>query len=217
MNPKRVAKIAAASVVFLASARAVQRGVSGCEDQVYRVVNDLPDEIAPVVWLPMQAGALAYPLALSAGIYWRTKTTQPALSIAAAGFSAWLGAKAVKRMIGRGRPFDFHPDTNLRLGTDKDGSRGFISGHAAVSFAVAAVVSGRMGPIPGIASYGVATAASLSRLYVGAHLPLDVIGGAAFGIVVGEITEVAAASCGTPLRPDQRLRGGRGWGCSHIS
>jgi undecaprenyl-diphosphatase len=155
-------------------------------------VNDLPDEIAPVAWLPMQAGALAYPLVLSAGIYWRTKTPQPALSIAAAGFSAWLGAKAVKRMVGRGRPFDFHPDTNLRLGTEKDGSRGFISGHAAVSFAVASVASDRMGPIPGIASYGAATAASLSRLYVGAHLPLDIIGGAAFGIVVGEIAEVAA-------------------------
>jgi undecaprenyl-diphosphatase len=136
-------------------------------------VNDLPDEIAPVAWLPMQAGALAYPLVLSAGIYWRTKTPQPALSIAAAGVSAWLGAKAVKKMVGRGRPFDFQPDTNLRLGT------------------VASVASDRMGPIPGVASYGAATAASLSRLYVGAHLPLDIVGGAAFGVVVGEIAEVA--------------------------
>jgi membrane-associated phospholipid phosphatase len=192
LNPKRVGKTAAASVVLLASARAARRGVSGCEDQVYRAVNDLPDEIAPIAWLPMQAGALAYPLVLAAGIYWRTKTLQPALSIAAAGFSAWLGAKAVKRVVGRGRPFDFHSDTNLRLGTEKDGSRGFISGHAAVSFAVASVASDRMGPIPGIASYGAAIAASLSRLYVGAHLPLDVIGGSAFGIVVGEVAEVAA-------------------------
>jgi membrane-associated phospholipid phosphatase len=108
-------------------------------------VNDLPDEIAPVAWLPMQAGALAYPLVLSAGIYWRTKTPQPALSIAAAGVSA----------------------------------------------SVASVASDRMGPIPGVASYGAATAASLSRLYVGAHLPLDIVGGAAFGVVVGEIVEVA--------------------------
>jgi hypothetical protein len=192
VNPKRVAKTAAAGVVLLVSARAAHQGVSGCEDQVYRAVNDLPDEFAPVAWLPMQAGALAYPLVLSAGIYWRTKTPQPALSIAAAGLSAWLGAKVVKRVVGRGRPFDFRPDTNLRLGTQKDGSRGFISGHAAVSFAVASVVSDRMGPIPGIASYSAATAASLSRMYVGAHLPLDVIGGAAFGIVVGEIAEVAA-------------------------
>jgi membrane-associated phospholipid phosphatase len=192
LNPKRVAKTAAAIVVLLASARAAQRGVSGPEDQVYRAVNDLPDEIAPVVWLPMQAGALAYPLILSAGIYWRTKTAQPALSIAAAGVSAWLGAKAVKRMVGRGRPFDFDSETDLRLGTEKDGSRGYISGHAAVSFAVASVASDRMGTIPGIASYCAATAASLSRLYVGAHLPLDIIGGAAFGIVVGEVAAVAA-------------------------
>jgi membrane-associated phospholipid phosphatase len=192
LNPKRVGKTAAASVVLLASARAAQRGVSGSEDQIYRAVNDLPDEIAPVAWLPMQAGALAYPLVLAAGIYWRTKTPQPALSVATAGVSAWLGAKIVKTMVGRGRPFDFDPETNLRLGTAKDGSRGFISGHAAVSFAVASVASDQMGPIPGIASYGAAIAASLSRVYVGAHLPLDIIGGAAFGIVVGEVAEVAA-------------------------
>lgn len=97
-------------------------------------------------------------------------------------------------MVGRGRPFDFAPETNLRLGTETDGSRGFISGHAAVSFAVASVVSDRMGPKLGVAAYGVAIVASLSRVYVGAHLPLDIVGGAAFGILVGEIAEVVALS-----------------------
>lgn len=192
MNAKHVAKAVAGGAVLLVTARAAQRGVSGTEDHLYRTVNDLPDGIAPVAWLPMQAGALAYPLVLSGAIYLRLRTPQPALSIAAAGVSAWLGAKAVKRMVGRGRPFDFDADTNLRLGTETDGSSGFISGHAAVSFAVASVVSDQMGPIQGAAAYGAAIAASLSRMYVGAHLPLDIVGGAAFGIVVGELAEAAA-------------------------
>lgn len=192
MNVKRLAKTAAAGVVLMAAAREAQRGLSAREEHIYRTVNDLPDEIAPAVWLPMQAGALAFPLMLSAGIYWRTRTPQPALSIGAAGLSAWAGAKVVKKMVGRGRPFDFDPDTNLRLATETDGSLGFISGHAAVSFAVASVVSDRMGPVSGAAAYGAAVAAALSRVYVGAHLPLDIVGGAAFGVVVGEIAEIAA-------------------------
>jgi membrane-associated phospholipid phosphatase len=191
MRTKRLLKTAAAGVGLFASAREARKGLSGAEASAYRALNDLPDELAPVVWLPMQAGALAYPLVLSAAIYRRTRTPQPALSIAAAGVSAWLGAKIVKKMIGRGRPYDFYPDTNLRLGTKTDGSLGFISGHAAVSFAVASVVSDRMGPVRGIAASIAAVAASLSRVYVGAHLPLDIIGGAAFGVVVGEIAETA--------------------------
>lgn len=192
MRPQRYVKTAAAGICLFAAAREARKGLSGAEENVYRAINDLPDEIAPAVWLPMQAGALAYPLVLSAGIYRRTRTPQPALSIAAGGISAWLGAKIVKKMVGRGRPFDFYPDTNLRLGTETDGSLGFISGHAAVSFAVASVVSDRIGPVCGVAAYGAAVAASLSRVYVGAHLPLDIVGGAAFGVVVGEIAETAA-------------------------
>ncbi|MGI9585291.1 MAG: phosphatase PAP2 family protein [Acidimicrobiia bacterium] len=189
----RVVKTAAASVILLASARAAQRGVSQPENRIYRAVNDLPDDIAPAAWLPMQAGALAYPLMLSGSIYWRTRTPQPAISIAAAGVSAWLGAKIVKKAVGRGRPYDFDQSTNLRLGTQTEGSLGFIAGHAAGSFAVASVVSDRLVPIPGVAAYAAAATASVSRLYVGAHLPLDIVGDAAFGIVLGEIAEVIAS------------------------
>jgi len=191
VNHRRVTKAAVAGAVLLAAAHAARRGLSPQEDQIYRSVNDLPGEIAPVAWLPMQAGALAYPMVLAGVMYWRTRTPQLALSIAAAGVSAWVGAKIVKNMVGRGRPYDFNANTNLRLGTETDGSLGFVSGHAAVSFSVASVVSDQMGPIPGVAAYSAAVVASLSRVYVGAHLPLDIVGGAAFGVVVGEIAEIA--------------------------
>ena len=186
-------KVVAAAATLAATAMEARRGLSPAEDGMYRRLNDAPDSLAPFVWLPMQAGALAAPFVLAAATYWRTRAIEPAASFAGAGFAAWLGAKGVKKAIGRGRPHDFDERTKLRLGTDIDGSLGFISGHAAVSFAVASVVSDRLGPRAGAIAYAAAVMASASRIYVGAHLPLDVVGGASFGVLVGEAVEVAGS------------------------
>ncbi|MCL1598357.1 MAG: phosphatase PAP2 family protein, partial [Actinomycetia bacterium] len=179
-------KSVVAALTLIGTARVASRGLSGREEAINRRINGLPDELAPVAWLPMQAGALAAPFLIGGIAAVRTHSREPALSIVSAGFNAWLGAKAVKKSVGRGRPYDFDQETKLRLGTETDGSLGFISGHAAVAFAVASVISDRVGPRAGAAMYAVAVTASLSRIYVGAHLPLDVVGGAAFGVLVGD-------------------------------
>jgi undecaprenyl-diphosphatase len=62
-----------------------------------------------------------------------------------------------------------------------DGS--FPSGHAATSFAAATVLSlarPRWAP----AFYLLAVAIGFSRVYVGVHYPLDIVGGAALGVLV---------------------------------
>lgn len=189
MKTVRILKTAAAAAAFVGTAQAATRGLGPQEERIYRSINALPDALAPVVWLPMQAGALAAPFVIGGVVAIKTRAMEPALTIVASGFSAWLAAKVVKKQVGRGRPFDFDESTKLRLLTQTDGSRGFISGHAAVSFAVASVISDRTGPRAGAVMYTAAIAASFSRVYVGAHLPLDVVGGAAFGVLVGEAAE----------------------------
>jgi undecaprenyl-diphosphatase len=60
----------------------------------------------------------------------------------------------------------------------------FVSGHAIIAWGVAAllwpVLPGRWRWVP----VGVATLNAVTRVYLGAHHPLDVIGGGAIGVVI---------------------------------
>jgi undecaprenyl-diphosphatase len=68
--------------------------------------------------------------------------------------------------------------------------RGFVSGHAAVVTALLAVAWPALGRRGRIAGTAVVAAVSWSRVYVGAHLPLDVVGGAALGLAVAGVVRL---------------------------
>lgn len=199
VSARRALPTLVAGMVLAATAVAARRGVPAWERRVYQAVNDLPDALAPIVWPPMQFGSLTSPFALAAFAYSRNRRAEPATSIVAAGFTAWVLAKGVKRLVGRGRPHDLDPETNLRLWTEIDGSLGYVSGHAAVAMATTGIIN-RYGP-PGLggAAYALAGIVALSRIYAGAHLPIDVVGGAALGVLVSEGVIAASATAGTRL------------------
>ena len=60
----------------------------------------------------------------------------------------------------------------------------FPSGHASTSFACATVL-GSFAPRLRVPLYVLAALIALSRTYVGVHFPLDVLAGAAWGLLVG--------------------------------
>jgi len=188
MKLKRAVRIGVAGIVLIGSAVHARRGLPEWERRIYRSVNDAPDELAPAVWLPMQAGSLTAPFALAGWSYRRTRDLDPALAYAASGFTTWLAAKGVKKLVGRGRPYDHDPTTNLRLATKTDGSLGYVSGHAAVASTLATVIGSGRSPVAIVGLQTFALIVGVTRIYAGAHLPLDVVGGAALGILVGEAT-----------------------------
>jgi membrane-associated phospholipid phosphatase len=63
-------------------------------------------------------------------------------------------------------------------------SLGYPSGHAAVAWAITIIVLASLGRPWRIAAIVLAVVVPIVRMYVAAHLPLDLIGGAALGIVV---------------------------------
>ena len=95
-------------------------------------------------------------------------------------------AEILKRLIGRPRPRMLHGN-DFTLGPSVfSGLESFPSGHASISFAVAAVVARHFPQASGLA-YGLACVVAVSRIIRGSHYPTDVMAGATLGLVVGRI------------------------------
>jgi undecaprenyl-diphosphatase len=151
----------------------------------FEAVNDLPDALYPPLWPLMQFGALAA-VPVTAAVVWQRGDHGRAGRLLVAGTATWALAKGVKRLVRRGRPVAVGP-VNVR-GHAQSGD-GFVSGHAAVSVALAAGAMRsfpRLDPLLAV----LASTVGLSRMYVGAHLPLDVLGGAALGLIVDGTIEL---------------------------
>jgi membrane-associated phospholipid phosphatase len=167
---------------FVGTAALARRPISRTEVLSFRTVNDLPGAGFPVIWLPMQYGTFGT-VPASAVLALARNRPRLALAIGVGGTTAWVSAKVLKRLVGRGRPANVIDDVLLR-GVE-EGDLGFPSGHAAVSAALTVVA------LPSVAGGWRWSLAALSgfvplaRMYVGAHLPLDVVGGSALGLAIG--------------------------------
>ena len=100
---------------------------------------------------------------------------------AAAVALADLAATALKALIDVQRPSTRYLQPKPLVGAPHDHS--FPSGHAATSFAAATVLCAF---VPRGAPLWILLAAAIafSRIYVGVHYPLDVVGGAVLGVAI---------------------------------
>lgn len=183
----RIAGGVAGSIVAVESARrARQRHVGPTEARVFRWVNGRTDRAAVPLWILMQPGSFGA-IVIATGIVARRRGVRHAGRVGIVGTMVWIMAKVVKRAVGRGRP-DRYLDGVIVRGAPQRGL-GYPSGHAAVVLTLALVLSTALGrrhrpPDLLLASAVVATTGA-ARMYVGAHLPLDVVGGYALGAGAG--------------------------------
>lgn len=98
-------------------------------------------------------------------------------------------SRGLKALIDRSRPPVRYAKPEPLVGTPHDAS--FPSGHAATSFAAATMLSLAF-PRLRLPLVLLAAAVAFSRVYVGVHYPLDVIGGAALGVLVAAALAVKA-------------------------
>lgn len=172
----------ASAAVGWSAVRARTHAVSPAEERAFRLVNDAPDALYPLAWPVMQMGSLGAVFVTAAGVQ-RTEGRRRAMLVAGIGTAVWGGVKAVKPLVGRGRPAA-HLD-GVRVRGARQTGLGYPSGHAAVSLTLAHLAP-RSPLWRAVATLGAAITGS-TRMYVGAHLPLDVVGGFAIGVLVDAI------------------------------
>ena len=90
--------------------------------------------------------------------------------------------QGLKHLLGRPRPLLVLSD--VRLLVDPLHGNSFPSGHAATSFALATIISATF-PKWRWAAWTTALLIGISRVYVGVHFPLDVLGSAVIGVASG--------------------------------
>jgi glycosyltransferase 2 family protein len=170
------------SAATLASAwLATAPRVHARELSLFRLFNELPPQLELPVWLVMQMGSLsAVPAGAGAALV--AREPQLAADLALAGGLSWAAAKGAKRVIRRERPAVFVAELLLR-GRPQAGL-GFPSGHAAVAAALATAVTPRIPAVARLAAWGSVAGVAIARIYVGAHLPVDVFGGVALGSAI---------------------------------
>lgn len=142
--------------------------------------DHIAQTIEPLGRMPLQAGVLG--ILYASG---RMADNPGLASTAATSFEAlvWAGliSNTGKMIFGRDQP-----GTSMDARYFFEGQGSFPSGHAARSFAIAAVMANRYGAKGAWIGYGLAGVVSLSMVQRDIHWASDVVAGAGIGLAIGK-------------------------------
>jgi membrane-associated phospholipid phosphatase len=175
-------------VVFAGCAVVAADGrVGPAERAVFHAVNGLPDWLYRPMLLAQYLGVLAMPLVVAAGaLLFRRWRLAIALVLVV---PLKLAAERVpKQLVQRERPGTSVPDAILR--GVPHGGLSFVSGHAIITFAIAGLLALVLPRRWAIVAFVLATCNAIARVYLGAHNPLDVVGGAAIGLAIAAVLDL---------------------------
>lgn len=191
MHPRHVdawTLTASAAVLALSALPVLGGGITAVEESVFRSINEGPEVPYALLWGLMQVGNVGA-TAVAAGVALANRRRELAAALAVGGFATWVLAKVLKGFVERGRPAAVLDDIVVRNASVT--GQGWVSGHAAVAAALLTIAwpvlsrRWRIGLVVVIAPMYVV------RVYVGEHLPLDMVGGAAFGVLCGQMVVAA--------------------------
>jgi membrane-associated phospholipid phosphatase len=177
--------------------------VPSWEREVFRAINGLPNWLYRPMWLVQLLGLLGVPVIVAVvALVWRKWRLALALLLLVP-LKLFAERQVMKQLVERGRPGQTEPGAVLR--DVPPAGLSFPSGHAIVVFAVAVLVAPYLRGWWRAVPFALAAIACVSRVYLGAHNPLDVVAGAGAGLLLGGLLTLLV---GVPAgRPTGRHRG----------
>jgi membrane-associated phospholipid phosphatase len=175
--------------------------ISTGERAVSRAINHLPNALNPPLEAVMVLGTL-FAVPIVALIVLAFRRVRLSAIVLASGLLAYVVAKIAKQLIRAGRPLDVFGDGEVIVRGAAQLGLGYPSGHSAVSAALAFAL---LPYLPRRIRWWVLLVpliVGFARVYVGAHLPLDIIGGWAIGTASAFAIHLIVG------RPDLRAEGG---------
>jgi membrane-associated phospholipid phosphatase len=174
--------LAASLAVFAGCALFVADGrVGSVERAAFEAVNGLPEWLYGPMLLFQYLGVLAMPLVVAVGALAFRRWRLAAALVLVVPCKLTL-ERVIKWLVQRERPGTTVADAILR-GVHPAGLS-FVSGHAIITFAIAGLLALVLPRRWAVVAFVLATLNAVARVYLGAHNPLDVVGGAAIGLAI---------------------------------
>jgi membrane-associated phospholipid phosphatase len=195
-----VVLVASLAVFAVCAVIAADGRVGPLERALFRAVNGLPDWLYRPMVLFQYLGVLAMPLVVALGALALRRWRLAAALVLVVPFKLAL-ERVVKLLVQRERPGTTVPDAVLR-GVHPAGLS-FVSGHAIITFAIAGLLALVLPRRWTVVAFVLATLNAVARVYLGAHNPLDVLGGAAIGLAIAAVLDLVldvARDRGSSLR-----------------
>ena len=197
-RPRAVTAGIAVGVVVVTSIVASSGEVGQLEADVFHALNDRPDAWEPVMYVFQLGGLVALPalVAVAAVVLHRRRLAATLLLLIP--LKLLIEHVVIKQLVERRRPFASvcgydNTCASFRGDVPLDGLS-YISGHAVIAFGMATLLWPYVAPRWRALALILAALNSVARVYLGAHAPLDVIGGAATGVALGCVLTVVAGT-----------------------
>jgi glycosyltransferase 2 family protein len=173
--------------------------VGPAERDVFHAINDLPGWLYPILWPFQQFGNLVIAVIVGLVVAALLRKWWVAAAVVAAAVLKIGGEKLVKEVVQRSRPGSTIGDITMRGDVSRHGLS-FVSGHAVIITAIAGLLApilpGRWKWVP----WGFVALNGVVRIYVGAHNPLDVVGGIGVGLVIAGLLNALIVGRDAPVR-----------------